>query len=389
MGMVSEKIGDSGRIPVKSTFPGNPLIEVQALNKLDDLPPLADAWNSLCLQNPDSMPQLSYAMVCSWLQHRIKPEDTWMVLVARCDQQLVGVLPLIIRKRRCLGLNLSVAMPPQDPQINSVDMVAVCGSEPSIFSAFLQRLKLDFPSISEVLMYRIPENGSSARALITGPNDYLLKQRPTGAAACYEIKGTFDSYMESLKPNFSRNLRRLRRKFESMDGSEFVSYAGSQFTEEQFDRFLKLEASGWKGEEQGAILSSPTATSYYREAFRQLRELGWPELYTMQVDGAMIAAQFAVRLNRNVFMFKICYSEEHSSLGPGNVLMADTIERAYQRGDTDEINCLTDMPWHTNWVVTRRPYTTYTLVPNRILPMAAKSVWASTKLIKSVFARIF
>ena len=328
-------------------------------------------------------------MACSWLEHRVKPSHEWIVLVAQSEGRPVGFLPLVIQKRACVGLHMSIGAPPQDTQISSVDMVVEIGSEVAVLAAFLKRLSEEFQFFSQLEMLRIAEKSCSSRALHQVPKGHLLQTRSAGAAACYQITGSFDEYMNSLKPNFSRNLRRLQRKIEGMADVELASFIGQQCTDDLFDRFLELEASGWKGKERGAILSSPTATAYYRDAFRRLRELGWCELYTMSLDGGMIAAQFGVRMNRRVFLFKICYSEEFSNLGPGNIMMMRTIERAFQQGDTDEINCLTDMSWHNNWVVTRRPYTTYTLTPKRIAPLVAKSCWTSTRLLKSVFARIF
>ena len=368
---------------------GTAHIDVTVVRSMAELAPYASPWNSFCAQNHNSLPQLSHAMACSWLEHRVKPGHEWVVLVAKRDGRPIGFLPLVIQKRACLGLKVSIGAPPQDTQIASVDMVAENGSEGAVLAAFLKCLDETFPLFSQLEMFRIAENSVSSRALHHAPKGHLLKSKSAGAAACYQITGNFDEYMNSLKPNFSRNLRRLQRKIEGMADVELASFIGQQCTDDLFERFLELEASGWKGKERGAILSSPTATAYYREVFRRLRELGWCELYTMSLDGVMIAAQFGVRLNRRVFLFKICYSEEFSNLGPGNVLMMRTIERAFQQGDTDEINCLTDMSWHNNWVVTRRPYTTYTLVPKRIAPMVANSCWTSTRLVKSAFARIF
>jgi CelD/BcsL family acetyltransferase involved in cellulose biosynthesis len=380
---------ENGKTEVKSSISPTQGIEVSVVRNLADLGEIADSWNALCLQNPNALPQLSHAMVSAWLMHRAKPEDTWMVLVAKCGGRLVGVLPIIVSNRQFLGLTLQTCTPPRDVHITSVDMVAEAGLESSVLSACLEKLQATVPIFAVLEMHRIAENSASATAMALPPDGHVLKRRQSGAAAYYQISGTFEGYMDSLKPNFSRNLRRLRRKLDGMGEGKFQTFSGLQFTDDLFHQFLELEASGWKGTEKGAILSSPTAPAYYREAFRNLRQLGWAELYTMQIEGTMIAAQLAVRLNRRVFLFKICYSEQYSHLGPGNVLMADTIERAFKRGDTDEINCLTDMPWHNNWVMGRQPYTSYTLTPKRIVPIAVGAFCTSTKLIKSVFARIF
>jgi hypothetical protein len=183
-----------------------------------------------------------------------------------------------------------------------------------------------------------------------------------------DISGTYDDYRKKLGHNFSRNLTKARNKLVKLADVRLSFLCGRDASEKNLEQFLKVESSGWKGKAGTAIQASSKLISYYSALTRRMSQLGWLEWHFLETDNRVIAAQMAARINRSLIILKIGYDEEYSYCSPGNILFERTVERAYERRDTDEINCITDMPWHNNWAMQKRAYHNLWIYPRRPLP---------------------
>ena len=88
----------------------------------------------------------------------------------------------------------------------------------------------------------------------------------------------------------------------------------------------------------------------------------------MEVDSRVVAAQLAVKMGRRLIIKRISYDESCASYAPGNILFEQTVKRAFATGDIDEIDCLTDMPWHDKWRCEKHHYQHLWIYAPRLLP---------------------
>jgi hypothetical protein len=79
---------------------------------------------------------------------------------------------------------------------------------------------------------------------------------------------------------------------------------------------------------------------------------------------------------------KIAYDEAYAKCGPGNLLFEQTVRSAFERGNIDEINCLTDMPWHRSWRMDQSNYARLWIYPKRPLAslFGALPTWAAQRV---------
>jgi CelD/BcsL family acetyltransferase involved in cellulose biosynthesis len=79
-------------------------IVVRRISSLEELAPLASAWDELLLRDPLTSVFLSYEWVSAWWAHFGRNADLW-VLIATLNGELLGVAPLMRRRTR-LGYRL-------------------------------------------------------------------------------------------------------------------------------------------------------------------------------------------------------------------------------------------------------------------------------------------
>lgn len=154
---------------------------------------------------------------------------------------------------------------------------------------------------------------------------------------------------------------------------------GPEATSEHLERFLQVESSGWKRAAGTAILQSPALVSFYTALARRLEKLGWLQWHFLEAEGRTIAGQFAVKMGHQLTLLKIGYDESYGHCAPENMLFEQTIRHFFGAGDIDEINCLTDMSWHNNWRMEKRPCYDVGFYPRRVFPFLASVLPQKTK----------
>jgi CelD/BcsL family acetyltransferase involved in cellulose biosynthesis len=166
----------------------------------------------------------------------------------------------------------------------------------------------------------------------------------------------FSERWQGVSKNMRDSIRKARRRIEERGGAEIVVTAGGEIGE-AFERFVQLEASGWKAGQGGALAQTPLERALWRDYLpiapdAQIREL--------RIDGALAAAQITVSTARTLFLPRIAYDENLAELSPSNVLMAELLESCCGDPAIDRIDCMEWQPWHPRWGMVREP--TYTLV---------------------------
>jgi len=124
--------------------------------------------------------------------------------------------------------------------------------------------------------------------------------------------------------------RRLRRKEKHLSEHGRVEHLVLRPEDDigrWIDEFLRIEASGWKGQRGSALASSEGGRRYFTEiatsAFRRGRLL----MLGINVNGRPIARRCAFVAGEGSFAFKTAYDEEFADFSPGAMLEMDSIQQ--------------------------------------------------------------
>ncbi len=164
----------------------------------------------------------------------------------------------------------------------------------------------------------------------------LVVDRFERAAVCR--RADLGSLEERLGPSRRRTLRRQRRRLaEALGGQiEAVNNAGDEGATE---RFVAMEAAGWKGREGTALGADPDHVSFFKEMSRGFSELGRLQLFELQGPGQTIAMKCNLLAGDTVFLYKEAYDESWSAYSPGMLLELDMLLRFYESDATFIDSC--------------------------------------------------
>ncbi|HZR76367.1 GNAT family N-acetyltransferase [Bradyrhizobium sp.] len=143
--------------------------------------------------------------------------------------------------------------------------------------------------------------------------------------ACLDARRSADDVLhDALSAKKLKELRRQRNRLAELHGA--VRFAVARSVEEVIDAidiFLKLEASGWKGERGTALAQNDGDSSFIRQATRGLAETGQCEIVTLHAGDAPIAAAIVLRHQDRAFYFKLGIDERFAKFSPGVQLTLD------------------------------------------------------------------
>jgi CelD/BcsL family acetyltransferase involved in cellulose biosynthesis len=274
--------------------------------------------------------------------------------------RLAAVLPL--QRRRGSGL---VAMAnPHTPLYRPV------GREPAATAALVRHVLAGNEASVELMA--VPETdpvvGSirqSARAL----NRYEVVERES-VSPIVETVGTFEAWRKLTKPNWHSNIPRLARKLQREHDAEFLIVQVPTDLTGELDMGLRVEASGWKGEQKTAIQSSPDTERFYRTVAQSFHDRGQLRLSRIVLADGCAAFDFCLLHGRRLYLLKTGFDERFRKLSPGLVLRLATIERCFELGLEAHELLGNDAEWKRKFATTDRRHNNYRYYRRRPLPPA-------------------
>jgi CelD/BcsL family acetyltransferase involved in cellulose biosynthesis len=283
-----------------------------------ELGPLAAEWDELAYA--DGSPFLTHAWLSAWWSGFGKGEPLWFTLQDEQGGMRAGAF------MQRVGGQLTAAA-----NVHSGDWDAVARDEDARAELW-QAIIAD--GANRVRVQAMPERAPGTRMLSQSLADagYSVAEVPGPFCPWLELPGSPDELLAGVSSSLRAQVKRKRRGLEKAGAVEFRTVAGGATFDDDLETFLRLEASGWKGESGTAILSDPANERLYREFAHAAATKGWMRLYVLEVGGEPIAADYGCAFaGRGVFI-KTGFDEAHSRLSPGLVLRAEVLRSSIEEG---------------------------------------------------------
>jgi CelD/BcsL family acetyltransferase involved in cellulose biosynthesis len=299
---------------------------------LRDLGPLAEAWRALAGRALEQ--NVFYEPAFALAAAPVFGVDAGAVLVWSVHGRLVGLFPARLARWRA-GLRPALAGWTHPFAPLGTPLVDREQAEP-VLAAWLDHLRADLAMPPLLLLPLLPEQGPLATAL-----DAVLARRGLRSAAfgrhqraALEPGADRADYLEqALKPRKRKELRRQRRRLEDIAPVTFAAADAPAEIAAALKDFLAIEASGWKGMAQTAVVNDDAVRGFVETAVAALAAEGKVRIDRMMLNGRAIAAAITLGHGATRWFWKIAYSEGLTRASPGVQLALDVTERLLDMPD--------------------------------------------------------
>jgi len=157
--------------------------------------------------------------------------------------------------------------------------------------------------------------------------------------ALFRPAETAEVYLSKAFSGRRRKEYRLQEKHLAEVGQiEYTQLKEQDDVDQWISDFLRLESSGWKGEEGSAIALQKVDQEFFREVAREGFRRGRLRMLSLNLEGRSIAQKLDFTVGRAAFSLKIAYDESYSRFSPGVLLELDNLRRLHEGRQIDWVD---------------------------------------------------
>jgi hypothetical protein len=163
------------------------------------------------------------------------------------------------------------------------------------------------------------------RARLTFVSDYFTR-------ALFRPRADAESYLgRALRGVHRKDLRRKERRLSERGPVQYVELDPAGNINGWTEEFLKVEASGWKGQEGSALAAGEASRNFFVTAARRAFSRRRLMMLALRVNGRPISMKVSVLARDGAFALKIGYDETYASFSPGMLVELENIRRLHAR----------------------------------------------------------
>jgi CelD/BcsL family acetyltransferase involved in cellulose biosynthesis len=243
------------------------------------------------------------------------------------EGRLIGCFPVMNSRA---GLGASLLRGWLNPQISNGTPLVDRDMAREALQAFLAFAGLRSARPVGVLFPRLPLDGPFKRLL-----DAVLAEASRPAvlfdAAERAMLTLAGDPARGRSAKKKKELRRQYRRLGELGELSWESAAGAQIRD-PIERFMALEAAGWKGRAGSAFVQDPGRAAFLRAAARALAASDRVSVESLLLDGKPIACGLFAWSGRQGYFWKITHDEAYAAYSPGVQLTLGLAERAQALG---------------------------------------------------------
>ncbi|CAH2408068.1 GNAT family N-acetyltransferase [Mesorhizobium ventifaucium] len=192
------------------------------------------------------------------------------------------------------------------------------------FFAMLSRPHLKLPKVFVLPDIRLDGPVASLLATVAETRGLTLVTTGKAERPMLESEIDGDEYLKaSLRSHHYREFRRLKRRLADLGRLEHLVARGPENIRHAIERFLTLEAAGWKGRERTAMAIDRYRAAFAREAVHRLAERDLCRIHSLTLDDRTIASLIVFVEAGVAYTWKTAYDETLAAYSPGTLLMIE------------------------------------------------------------------
>ncbi len=313
----------------------------------------ADEWRNLCNEAVDDQPFYRPEWIAAHIR-AFSPQAKVVLLTVSCEGKLLFVLPLLQESSLFSGVPLRKLRGPVNSHSCRFDAVrhSSAQGDAAIVAAwnYLQSL----PSWDLLELHDVPEGGTiAALALAAGNSGVHTAQVPMRHNPYVPVPADpADLKKLPVNARLRGKLRHIRRELDGQSGLKFMRT--DKADRSVLERFYELESAGWKGTEGSAIACNPNIRQFYDEVSQAAERFGYLCLYSLELNGDLLASHFGLSHRGRYFSPKIAYNEKFPQYAPGHLIVSEILQDCASRGISEyDITGVND-EWKMKWTTETR-----------------------------------
>ena len=306
----------------------------------------AQDWRVLCDESADDQPFYRPEWIGAHIR-AFSPGAKVVLLTVTSQGRLLFLLPLLQEWAIFSGIPVRKLRGPVNSHSCRFDAVRQRSAEgdAAVTAAWNYLRSLSDWDLLE--MSDVPEGGTISKlALVAAASGNQTAQVPMRRSPYVPIPSD-SAGLQQLPANkkLRSQLRGIRRDLAQQGELKFER----SVERSAMNRFYELESAGWKGSEGSAIACNPDIRKFYDEVSQAAEQFGYLSMYSLELNGELLASHFGLMHKGRYFSPKIAYNEKFPQYAPGHLIVSEIVNDCASRGISEyDITGVND-DWKMKW----------------------------------------
>lgn len=310
----------SGARPAWTRSPEAEAASPRVIERLEDLDPLAEAWDRL--ESGLASPMQHYIWTRAAVES-FNTEDDLRVVTVGPRHRPAAVAPLVRRRRALPRWELASVTELYEP------LDFLYADPPSLAALADALVELAAP----LWLKRVPANSPVVAALreaYRGKGWVIIA--PDVACPWIALDATWLQPRDQLNAGRRSDLRRAERNAAKAGAVTYEILAPSlEQLGPLLDEAYRIEAANWKGAVGSALACDPPCGAFFRRYAAAACQKGILRLCFLRIGGQAAAMQLAIEWGEAFWLLRIGYDQKFARCSPGMLLLLHTIQYAARR----------------------------------------------------------
>ena len=313
----------------------------------------ADEWRILCDEAVDDQPFYRPEWIAAHIR-AFSPQAKIVLLTVSRQGRLLFVLPLLREWSVFSGVPLRKLRGPVNSHSCRFDAVRHASSQGDAAVVAAWNHLQNLPGWDVLELQDLPEGSTISALALAACNSGVHTAQVTMRSNPYVPVPADPADLKKLPVNarLRGKLRHIRRELDSQGGLKFLRF--DKADRSVLDRFYELESAGWKGAEGSAIACNPEIRQFYDEVSQAAERFGYLRLYSLELNGELLASHFGLSLRGRYFSPKIAYNEKFPQYAPGHLIVSEILQDCASRGISEYDITGVDDEWKMKWAAATR-----------------------------------
>jgi hypothetical protein len=288
---------------------------------------LTPEWLELC-----SKPCNDYLPFCrpEWVKAYFEKQENskFQVLVVKKQNELTGLLPMIQQKKRISRLPIRILRGPSEWLLWPTDILIASDADRASVAKNVWNIIRNQGEWDVIEFPVVPKGGVA---------EDVLKAAVTEGYDVHRWEHMHSPYIRlandiSEKPSvplvrsskLRRNLRKIIKKLEAEGGLKVHHF--DRADPGMLHRFYELEASGWKGQQGSAILSTAKEINFWNTIAAGAAKNHYLSVTALEHKGNIVAISLGFAYRNQLFGMKLGYDNQLKAYSMGQLLVWAELE---------------------------------------------------------------
>ncbi len=310
------------------------MYKTEVFNTIDELEKLKSEWNELLKKCSTSTIFLTWEWINSWWQVFGGNAELLLITVRGSDGDLVGMAPLMIRKRRFylflineitfIGSGLSdrqdFIIPKNNQQIAEL-----------ILDTIHQQINRDW-----TILYfdQVPDTSLLINSDLREKYNVIIEE--SSVCPYIPIDDTWEEFWKTLSSKMRRDLNNKTNKISKTGEWEFIITRQDPNLDEIMYTIKTIEDNSRRLGTQKAYFTDDKNMIFMKSFLESCLKNKWFDFSHISLDGKIIAILLGFIHNNKYYAYLMTFDEEYYNLSPGKLLLNEKIKWCFEHGD--EVN---------------------------------------------------